>query len=263
MNRRLVSLAAPLSGLLLVAVVASPVMASLTVPASSPAATTAQSDPTTGIARCLDVRATARTSPGVGALQAVGLCEIDRRLDAITRLQSAVNEAGALTDTHKASLTTILSSSTAGLTSLRGTIAADTTILALRTDIGRIFTDYRVYALVARQVHIVRCDDRVAAAADRETAAASRLAEAIAKAKGDGKDTTVAQQHLDAMSAAIAKARSDVDGDAAVVLAQTPAGWNAGTAGPILDAARASVAAARTDLTTALTEAKAVLAALA
>ncbi|MBI3744931.1 MAG: hypothetical protein HY264_00090, partial [Chloroflexi bacterium] len=123
-------------------------------------------------------------------------------------------------------------------------------------------TDYRVYVLVARQVNLVRGDDRIGAAADRLTSATTRLTDAIAQAKANGKDVTVAQGHLDAMIAAIAKARGEVAGDADAVLAQTPAAWNAGTAKPILDAARDSISAARSDLRTALSEARATLAAL-
>ena len=64
------------------------------------------------------------------------------------------------------------------------------------------------------------------------------------------------------MTAAVTKARAEVAGDADAILAQTPAAWNAGTAKPVLDAARASISAARSDLRTAVTEARAVLAAL-
>jgi hypothetical protein len=84
----------------------------------------------------------------------------------------------------------------------------------------------------------------------------------LAQAQSNGKDVTVAQGHLDAMTAAVSKARTEVAGDADAILAQTPAAWNAGTAKPVLDAARASISAARSDLRTAVTEARAVLAAL-
>jgi hypothetical protein len=48
-----------------------------------------------------------------------------------------------------------------------------------------------------------------------------------------------------------------VEGDAAEVLALTPAAWNAGDAKPVLDAARASVQEARESLRTAIREARA------
>ena len=55
------------------------------------------------------------------------------------------------------------------------------------------------------------------------------------------------------MIAAVDAAQAEVDGDAAAVLALTPAAWNAGAAKPVLEAARGSIAAARADLKTAMT----------
>ena len=262
MTRSMNRIAAVLGGIAIAVTVAAPALA---VPArpqavGDPLAVQARTD--TGIARCAAAWLKAKADPTVPNLQAVGFCEIDRRLATLDRLDGLVGEAGALTDPHKAALTGILSSDKGGLTALRAQIAADTTVAALKTDIRKIYTDYRVYVLVVRQVVLVRGDDRVGAAADRLDAAVTRLSDAIAQAKANGKDVTAAQGHLDAMVAAIAKARDEVGGDADTVLAQTPAAWNAGTAKPILDAARASLSAAHTDLRTAVSEARAALAAL-
>jgi hypothetical protein len=233
---------------------------------ASPVAGTPASQPLaaeTGVAQCAAERHEAKADPTVANLQAVGTCEIDRRLVALDRLQAAVSRAGALTSDHATALTAILNSDESGLRSLREQISGETTVSAVRSDIGKIVTDYRVYALVARQVNLVRADDRVDAAATKLNKAVARLTDAIAKAAANGKDVTVAQGHLDALKTAIAAAQGEVAGDAAAVLAQTPATFNAGTAKPILDAARASIGAARTDLGTAMREARAALAALA
>jgi len=256
---RLAGLAA---GLALAATIAMPVLAAGATSRGVTDPSAAQAATDTGVARCAAASLKAKADPTVANYQALGFCEVDRRLATLTRLGSLVDQAGALTDAHKATLKGILAGSTSGLTALRGQIGSDTTVAALRTDIRKVFTDYRVYVLVARQVNLVRGDDRIGAAADRLTSATTRLKDAIARAKANGKDVTVAQGHLDAMTAAIAKARDEVAGDADAVLAQTPAGWNAGTAKPILDAARASISAARSDLRTALSEARATLAAL-
>lgn len=261
MTRSMTRLAGLVAGLAIAASVAMPALAAAsTRQAAADLAAQATSD--SGIARCAAAWLKAKADPSVANLQAAGDCEVDRRLDTLDRLGTLVDEAGAVTDPHKATLHGILDASTRGLTALRGQIAADTTIAALRTDIRRIYTDYRVYVLVARQVNLVRGIDRVGVAADRLTDATGNLADAIAQAKANGNDVTAAQGHLDAMTAAIAKARSEVAGDADAVLAQTPAGWNAGSAKPILDAARASISAAHADLRTALAEARATLAAL-
>jgi hypothetical protein len=180
----------------------------------------------------------------------------------VANLKAGLGGARGLTDAHRASLTAILDASAIGLAALRGTIAADTTITAVRGDAGHIVTDYRVYVLVARQVNLVRGDDAITAAADRLTDAAGRLETAIATAEGKGKDVTSAKEHLSSARAAIDAARAAVAGDAAAVLPLTPAGWNAGTAKPVLDAAHASIAAAGRDLRTASSEMRAGRAAL-
>jgi hypothetical protein len=262
MTRSTNRLAAILGGLAIALVVAGPALASpgRLQTAGGSVELAARTD--TGIARCADAWLEAKADPTVANYQAVGFCEIDRRLATLDRLGDLLDDAGALTDAHQAALEDILDGARSGLQSLRTEIAADTTLASLRTDVRRIYTDFRVYVLDARQVALVRGDDRVAAAADRLDAAVVRLTEAIAEAKAKGKDVTAAQGHLDAVIAAIGKARDEVAGDADAVLAQTPAAWNAGTAKPVLDAARASLSAAHADLRTAVSEARATLAAL-
>jgi hypothetical protein len=260
--RHAIRLAGPLTGLLLAVVVgATPVLAASAAPAGTPGSP--------GVAEELNARRhcarewrAAKAEPTVEHLQAAGLCEIDRRLVTIERLQGAVDDARALTDAHEAALEAILGRSAAGLRALRAEIQADTTVAELRADLKRIVEDYRIYVLVTRQVKLVRAADEVDAAADRLTAAAGRLAQAIETAAANGKDVTEARAHLGAMNAAIDAAQAEVAGDADAVLVLTPADWNAGTAKPILDAAQASVVAARADLKTATAEARAVRAAL-
>lgn len=204
----------------------------------------------------------AKANPTVENLQKVGFCEIDRRLVTIDRLQAAISTARALTDEHEAALADILNADERGLIALRAEIAADTTVAELRADIKSIFADYRIYVLVVRQVWLVRGDDLVDAAGARLTNAAGRLGAAIEQAAASGKDVSEAREHLGKMEAAVAAALAEVDGDAEAVLALTPADWNAGTAEPLLRAARASIGAARADLKVAMSEARAVLAAL-
>jgi len=250
-----------IAGLALAAAVAvGPVLAA-TRPAANLAATQPAANLAAGTA-CADARLAMRATPSLATLKTFGDCEIDRRLDTITRLRTVVGDAKALTADHRAALTAILDPSQAGLTALKSKIDADADLATLKADVHSIFTDYRIYALVVRQVHLVDGDDRVTAAAARLSAAADKLQAAITTAQGQGKDVTGATAHLAAMQAAIAAALAQVNGDAAAILPLHPADWNAGTAKPILDAARSSLEAARADLATALAEAKAAKAAL-
>ena len=236
--RHAIRLAGPLTGLVLAALVGvTPVLAATVPPVTAGAPNPAEE--LNARLYCKQEWLAAKAEPTVEHLQAVGFCEIDRRLETIERLQKGVDGARALTDAHEAALEAILRNSAAGLRALRAEIEADTTVPELRADIKSIFEDYRIYALVTRQVWLVRGDDVVDAAAIRLTEAAGRLAQAIETAASNGKDVTEARAHLGAMNAAIDAAQAEVAGDADAVLALTPAGWNAGTAKPVLEAARA------------------------
>ena len=259
--RHVIRLAGPLTGLVLAVVVGvTPVLA-----ASAPASPGGASAPTEELnarRHCSREWLAAKAEPTVEHLKAVGLCEIDRRLVTIRRLQQGVDHARALTDAHEAALEAILDSSAAGLGALRAEIEADTTVPELRADINSIFEDFRIYALVTRQVLLVGAADMVDAAGAALNQAADRLAVLIEEAAASGKDVTEARAHLAAMQAAIDEALAGVDGVADEVLPLTPADWNAGTAGPVLREAREAIEDARADLRTAKAEARHVLAAL-
>jgi hypothetical protein len=213
-----------------------------------------------GVGRCAPLWLAARADPTVENWQAVGRCEIDRRLETLSVLQARVDASVVLTDAHERALDEILSSTQAGLRALRAEIEADTTLAELREDITSIFEAYRVYALVVRQVWLVIGDDTVDVTADGFDAAADRLEAAIDAAEAAGKDIGDAREHLAAMIRHVEAARDEVEGDAEAVLALTPADWNDESAQPVLREARQSLADARGHLRSALAEARQVLA---
>jgi len=261
---RLARHAGALMGLLLVlAVGATPVLAASAPGARAGTAPAGQAEQLTDRARCAGAWRTAAADPTVANYQAVGLCEIDRRLATIDRLGDAISGSRPLTDSHQAALQAILDDSAAGLRALRAEIEADTTLPELREDIGSIFEDFRIYVLVVRQVWLVVAADTVDAAVAALDETAADLAVLIERAEAGGQDVTEAKAHLEAMEAAIAEAMAGVDGVAEDVLPLTPADWNAGTAGPVLREARQAIADARADLRTAMAEARQVIAALA
>jgi len=220
-------------------------------------------DPATeriGIGRCAPLWLAARAEPTVANLQAVGRCEIDRRLETLAKLQSVVDNSAALSDAHEAKLDAILSSTGSGLRALRAEIDGDSTVEALREDIRRIAEDFRVYVLVARQVALVTAADTVDATAAGLAVAAERLEAAIDRAEAAGRDVKDARAHLATMIAAVDRAETAVDGVAEAVLDLTPAAWNAGAAGPVLKDARESLRHAGGALRGAMKAARALLA---
>ena len=260
---RLTRIAGPLTGLLLAfSVAATPALAT-SAPAARAATAPSQAEALTGRHRCADAWRTAAADPTVANYQAVGLCEIDRRLATIDRLGNAVDGSRPLTDAHQADLQAILDAAATGLRALRAEIEADTTLPDLREDINSIFADYRVYVLVVRQVWLVVAADTVDAAGGALEETAADLGVLIERAESAGQDITEAEAHLAAMEAAIVEALVGVDGVAEDVLPLTPADWNDGTAGPILRESRQAIVDARADLRTAMAEARQVIAALA
>lgn len=237
--------------------ITAPAMASSapSAPAAAPAGATAS-------LMCATQWIAVKQSRSVATVQAAGDCEVARRLTTIANLKSKVASSKALTSSDQSALTAILDSSHDGLVAQQGKIDGDTTLAAVAADVHAVFTDYRVYALVARQVALVSADDLVAAASNRLDTVAGDISKAIDAGQAAGKDESAAAGHLAAMQSAVDAASSAVDGQAAKVLALTPAQWNAGSAGPVLAADRGAVVTARSDLATATREARAAIAAL-
>ena len=239
-------------------VAAAPVMAVTATASPSPAASPAAS---TTFA-CLAPHLAAKLNRSVSTVRAAGDCEIDLRLTTLGNLQTTVDNTAALTSADGSALTTILTSSKSGLGTLKTKIDADSTVASLRTDITSISADYRVNALVARQVNLVRGDDLVDAAATRLTSAAGEIQAAITAGEIAGKNESAAAARLAAMQAAISAAQAQVKGQAALVLPLTPSQWNAGTATPVLNGDRGAITTARSDLRAAAADARAAVKAL-
>lgn len=206
------------------------------------------------------------TAKGPGAtiegIRAFANCEINRRLATLADLSAKVAASKAMAGSDASALATEIAAEKSGLTALRTRMDSETALLALRADLVRIVTDYRVYVLVVPQVNLTIGSDVVLAAQSRFGQIGTALAARIASAQAAGKDTTAAQSALDAMNASVAAARALVTSLPAKLLALTPAQFNAGTAGPVLNAARTALAHARDDLKAATTDARACLAAL-
>jgi hypothetical protein len=208
--------------------------------------------------------ATAAKGPSatVASVRAFADCEIDRRLTTLTALSSKVASARALLGGHAATLAAEIAGEKSGLVALRGQIATDGTLLALRADLVRIVTEFRVYVLVVPQVNLTLASDATVAAKARFDQIGTALAARIAAAAAAGRDTTAAQAALDAMNASVAAAVALAQPIPGRILPLTPAQFNAGTAGPAITAARTALVGARDDLKAAAASAKACLQAL-
>ena len=211
---------------------------------------------------CATAADAVKASRSVDTLRAFGNCEVARRFTTLDSVASHVSGSKVLTSSDSAALSSEIASTRSGLTSLKAQIDAETSLAALKTEVRKIATDYRVYLLVVPQVHLTNASDAVLAAQTKFAAVNTNLAARIATAKAAGKNTTAAQVDLDTMNAAVAAAAGLASPLPAQLLPLTPAEYNAGTAGPVLAAARTAIVAARNDLKSAVADAKACRAAL-
>jgi hypothetical protein len=233
----------------------------LVVSTGAVTAVTGQAGPA-GKGICATLAVAARTNPTVASLRAFGNCEIDRRFVTLTDLSARIRASKVMTSAHAAVLQGEIASTRSGLASLKATIDSETAIPALKADIVKIATEYRVYVLVVPQVNLVNAADGVLATQPRFADINTRLSARIAAAKAAGKDTTAAQADLDAMNAAVTKAVGLASPLPAALLPLTPAQYNGGTAGPVLSSARAAIVSARDQLKAAVADANACRAAL-
>ena len=198
----------------------------------------------------------------INHLRRLGDCEIDRRIDTNTRLQSRVANADSLTSADRAALHSQLTADTRGLTVLRGKIDGETDVDTLLADLKKIVTDFRIYLLMVPKTDEVIAADAELAAVARLGTLSTNLQTRIDAAKAAGKDVTQAQGELDAMNAKAAQVSPLIQGIPAAVLPLTPAQYNDGTAKPILTSSRVSLQSGRGLLVGARADAMACVAAL-
>jgi hypothetical protein len=211
---------------------------------------------------CATQAAAVKAGATVDTLRAFGDCEINRRFTTLTDLSAKISASKVITSGDAATIEGIISSTTSGLTSLKATIDAETSIPALKADIAKIATEFRVYLVVVPQSHLTNAADGILAAQAKFATVNTNLTARIAAAKAAGKDTTSAQADLDAMNASVNAAVNLASPLPAQLLALTPAEYNAGTAGPAITSARTALGTARNDIKSAIASAQACRTAL-
>ena len=217
-------------------------------PATVPTASAAPSPRTAGIV--------------LTALKAFGNCEIERRYTTLADLSSKISGSKVLTSSDAAALNTIVANTKSGLASLQTKLNSETTVAAAKTDVIDIAVNYRVYLLVAPQVHLVSAADGVLALQTKFATINTTLSARIAAEKAAGRDVTAAQADLNAMNASVTAAINLASPVPAALLPLTPAQYNAGPGATALTNARAALVQARADLKSAVASAQACRAAL-
>jgi hypothetical protein len=212
----------------------------------------------TAIAGVLLMAAPAAAAPDdLPALKAALTARLDLRLAALAKDTAAITAAKHLTDADKATLTSLISTDTTAMNSLKTKVAGETTATALRADATSMVDNYRIFILVGPKVRLTIAGDAEQAAIARLQTVHDKLADLVAKAKAAGKDTAAAEQSLADMAAAITKAQNGVSGQVAAVLAIQP-GPDATAIKSKVATVRQSIGGTRASLKTAVADAKSV-----
>ena len=210
-----------------------------------------------GTGVCAAQAAAARSAKTVAAWRAFGDCEIDRRFVTLDALGVKIANSKVMTAVDAAALRSEIADTRSGLTELRAAIDAETGPLAIRANVVKIATNWRVYLLVGPQVRLVNGADAVLTAGAKFTAVNNALSDRIAKEEAAGKNVSAAKADLAAMNDSVAAAISSAKPLPAQLLALSAAQYNAGSGKTALAQARSDLLSARDDLASALASAKA------
>lgn len=210
--------------------------------------------------------ANAQTATGTTAQQHLqtiiskGDQEITRRLSTLNTLTSKINAATKLTSSDKATLSGEVSSTITGLTSLKAKLDAETTVAAARTDVQDIYSEYRVYALVAPKVTLIKVADDQQVVEGKLVTLAQKLQARIAAAQQKGQDVSALSNELNDMTSKTSAAQTISSGIENSVISLQPNDYNSNHA--LLSGDSTQLKTAHSDNQTAYSDAKSIVAAL-
>lgn len=186
--------------------------------------------------------------------------EIERRLTTLNTLTSKINAATKLTASDKTTLSNEVSTTISGLTSLKTQLDASTTVTVAVGNAQDIYTEYRVYALVAPKIDLIKVADDQQAVEAKLTALAQKLQTRIAAEQQAGKNVTTLQSELTDMNAKIAASQAISLNIESTVINLEPSDYNSNHA--VLSGDNTQLKTAHNDNAAADTDAKNIVAAL-
>ena len=181
----------------------------------------------------VNANAEVRTNAGVGAtLSATTTArmekartraaqEIERRIEALTKINVRIGGVTKISDQFKANLNTNIQNQITALTALKVKIDGDTDLNTLKTDVQSITKLYRIFALIMPQTHIAAMADRTATAINIMIGIGNKLQARLTEMQNAGADVSALIATLSDMGAKIsdaqAKAQAAVDVTATLV----------------------------------------------
>lgn len=180
------------------------------------------------------------------AKQVVGAA-LGAREAQLHRLVTRVQGAATLTSSDRSTLLGDLTQTELpGIEALASKVPGDTTCAELRQDAHSMVFDYRVYLVMTPQADLVVATDTATAIATTMSGLEPVIATRISAAAAKGKDVSGADAALSDYTAKVGAVQQLLAGQAATLLALTPAGYPGNA--PALHQARANLQTARADL---------------
>lgn len=152
--------------------------------------------------------------------------EIARRLASLSKLTDKINAATKLTDADKATLTAEVSATADSLNTLKAKLDAETTVAAARADVQSIYTEYRVYALVAPKVGLIKVADDQQVAEQKLQALIQKFQTRLNAAKAKGKNVSALEATLNDMTQRVNASVSTSSAVQAKVIGLQPTDYN-------------------------------------
>lgn len=179
-------------------------------------------------------------------VKAAGATQTGKRLGSLHKAITKITAAKGLTDADRTTILAVLNADVSGITSLAGTISADTTRASAITDFRAINTQFRVDEVVLPQARLAVAADSLLTRTLPKLAATEKHIAAQLAGKRSAVSTAALQADLADITARVNSASAGVSATAAAVLAVTPAQYNANHS--VLAPAKKSIAAARAEV---------------
>jgi hypothetical protein len=189
-----------------------------------------------------------------------GNSEISRRLATLNTLSGKISAATKLSSSDQASLSSEVSDEVSGLTGLKTTLDADTTVSAAQSDAQSIINDYRVYALIVPKVNLIKTADDQQVAEGKLSALATKLQTRITAGQSSGKNVTSLQNGLTTMNGQISAAQTISSNMESGLISLQPSDYNSDHS--LLSGDRDKLKTAQTDIQDASTAASTIVSGL-
>jgi len=186
--------------------------------------------------------------------------EIGRRQNTLSTLTNKIDNATHLTTSDKTTLSTEVGTTISGLATLKGQLVADTNVCSARNDALSIYTEYRVYAIVAPKIELIKvADDQLSVQANLN-ALSTKLQTRITADQNAGKNVTTLQNELNSMNGLVSSAGAISTQIESAVINLEPTDYNTNHSVLVGDSAQLKIA--HQDDQTAYSDAKTIVAGL-